>query len=98
MKNKIKNYNHNCGLIAVKRILPYLSEDDIIKFFQLCCKTWPYGGVTNKELNVIINNLKIKKLLKYYHQETVIKNLMNNKTYINTFNFCFRINSLQFIF
>ena len=59
-----------------------MREEDIIKSFQLCCETWPYGGVTNKELNVIINNLKIKKLLIYCHKDTIIKNLMNTKTYI----------------
>lgn len=63
--NALLREGHSCGPVALARVMPDLSDGQIIKAFNLCCEEWPYGGVSNKEFNITLRHLKIFDRFEY---------------------------------
>ena len=72
---EIMAINHNCSLIALHLILPEIPESKLLDAFYNCCRKWPNGGVSNKELNIVIKFLRIGNLV-YFDKETTLKSLL----------------------
>lgn len=51
---------HDCALVALHNVAPKVSQDKVIDAFTYCTADWPYGGVSNKEFNIVVKYLKLK--------------------------------------
>ena len=63
--SRLQTGEHNCALVALAKVMPDLSPDQIIQGFSDCCYRWPYGGVTNKEFNITLRYLGLYNKFEY---------------------------------
>ena len=56
---------HDCALRALHLVCPDVPIEEMKNSFNFCCDNWPYGGVSNKELNISISNLGLKDGFQY---------------------------------
>ena len=81
--NKDIQGSHDCALRALHMVCPDISIESMQHSFNICCNNWPYAGITNKEFNISISNLKIKDRFQYYDNDNIIlKHLLRNKEHI----------------
>ncbi len=66
---RLQKCAHNCALVALARVKPDLSADQIIRGFGDCCDRWPHAGVTNKEFNITLRHLGIFDQFEYNDSE-----------------------------
>ena len=45
--------------------MPEIPYENLRQSFSYCCENWPYGGVTNKEFNITLRNLKVFERFEY---------------------------------
>lgn len=50
---------HDCALVALHRVVPWIREEEVLNAFNFCSEEWPYGGVTNKEFMIALSHLNI---------------------------------------
>ena len=51
--------NHDCAPASLYWAAPTIPESRIIEAFLFCSENWPYGGVTNKEFQIVVKYLGI---------------------------------------
>ena len=47
------------------RLMPEIHKDRLCEAFILCCEEWPYGAVTNLEINAAMRFLGISAFFQY---------------------------------
>ena len=52
--------NHDCAPASLYWAAPRIPESQIIEAFLFCSENWPYGGVTNKEFQIVVKYLDIE--------------------------------------
>ena len=69
--------DHDCALASLYWAAPWIPETRIIEAFGFCTETWPYGGITNKELQIALKYLNVDK---HYSTDTeTLGALLNRK-------------------
>ena len=56
---EIGSGQHDCALSALYWAAAAIPESDIVDAFNSATKTWPYGGVTNKEYAIALRVLRV---------------------------------------
>lgn len=62
---EFQDSEHNCGPVALAKVLPDLPAKRIMDGFSDCCDKWPFGGVTNKEFNITLRYLNVLSQFEY---------------------------------
>lgn len=57
---EIGDGDHDCALASLYWAAPRIPESQIIEAFGFCAEDWPYGGVTNKEFQIVLKFLKVE--------------------------------------
>ena len=70
--HRLRSGEHNCGLVALAKVMPDLSTDQIIQGFSDCCERWPYAGITNKEFNITLRYLGIYTQFEYDDSDEMV--------------------------
>jgi hypothetical protein len=68
---------HDCGLVSLYQVVPWIPEDRIVEAFQYCTDAWPYGGITNKEFQIAVKYLKVDA--HYSDEEETLGSLLDRK-------------------
>lgn len=78
---KLRKLNHSCALVALSKVMPELSYNEIEEAFFNCCDVWPRGGVTNKEFNVVLRYLDVFKQFQYLDDDKKIQSMIKNNNH-----------------
>ena len=70
---------HDTAPLAVSNIFPNLGEEKIHEAFLRNTYHWPVKGVGNKELNYVLERLKIGFEYKEHREETTIADFLKTK-------------------
>lgn len=68
------NGRHDCSLNALMRVMPFLRKEEVKRAFSACCELWPYGGVTNREFNIVLRFLRLLGVFEYRDDDNKITN------------------------
>ena len=49
--------DHDCAPVSLYWAAPWIPESRIVEAFLFCAENWPYGGVTNKEFQIVLKYL-----------------------------------------
>lgn len=49
--------DHDCAPASLYWAAPWIPESRIAEAFLFCAENWPYGGVTNKEFQIVLRYL-----------------------------------------
>lgn len=79
---KLHKLSNSCALVALARVCPSLSYEQISDAFYNCCKQWPQAGVTHKEFNIILRYLNIFDKFLYSEEKLPFHCYINNKNSI----------------
>lgn len=66
--------DHDCALASLYWTAPWIPETQIVEALQFCTNTWPYGGITNKELQIALAYLNVKA--HYSSEKTTLGSLL----------------------
>ena len=78
---------HECALNVLDKTLSDIDRNIISDALSKCCSKWPYGGVTNREMNITLRYLKANEQFEYNDDSgLIVKDFVNrngqNDTYI----------------
>jgi len=68
---------HDCALQSLYWTVPRLSERQIEDAFLFCTKDWPYGGVTNKEFQIVLKFLAVQT--RYHSDRETLESVLRKK-------------------
>ena len=68
---------HDCGPRALFRAVPELQETKVRDAFSLCSEKWPFGGVSNKEFEIVVKFLGLEH--EYCGEEETLEDVLDRR-------------------
>ena len=68
---------HDCGPRSLLRAVPELDPERVRDAFTLCSEKWPYGGVSNKEFEIVVKFLGLEH--EYCGDEETLEDVLDRQ-------------------